>query len=106
MPTLAWATTGDCLESIVLWPYRPSGVKKCRHSDSTRICKASAAQMAAIIHPLLTLLASLSRQELAQQVTYLKTENKTLRRKLPDRIRLNNQERRRLVQQPSLPFRT
>ena len=53
--------------------------------------------MAAIIHPLLTLLASLSRQELAQQVTYLKTENKILRSKLPDRIQLNNQERRRLV---------
>jgi putative transposase len=53
--------------------------------------------MAAIIHPLLTLLASLSRQELAQQVTYLKTENKILRSKLPERIQLNNQERRRLV---------
>lgn len=32
--------------------------------------------MAAIIHPLLTLLASLSRRELVQQVTYLKTGNK------------------------------
>lgn len=53
--------------------------------------------MAVIIHPLLTLLASLSRQELAQQVIYLKTENKILRSKLPDRIQLNNQERRRLV---------
>ena len=53
--------------------------------------------MAAIVHPLLTLLASLTRQELAQQVTYLKAENAILRRKLPDRITLNNQERRRLV---------
>jgi len=53
--------------------------------------------MAAIVHPLLTLLASLTRQELAQQVTYLKAENAILRSKLPDRIRLNNQERRRLV---------
>lgn len=53
--------------------------------------------MAAIIHPLLTLLASLSRQELAQQVPYLKTENRFLRSNLPDRIQLNNQERRRLV---------
>lgn len=53
--------------------------------------------MAAIIHPLLSLLASLSRQELAQQVTYLKTENKILRSKLPARIQLNNQERRRLL---------
>ena len=31
--------------------------------------------MAAIIHPLLTLLASLTRQELARQVAYLKAEN-------------------------------
>jgi putative transposase len=53
--------------------------------------------MAAIVHPLLTLLASLTRQELAQQVTYLKAENAILRGKLPDRITLNNQERRRLV---------
>jgi putative transposase len=53
--------------------------------------------MAAIIHPLLTLLASLTRQELAQQVTYLKAENQILRSKLPKRIELSNQERRRLV---------
>jgi len=53
--------------------------------------------MAAIVHPLLTLLASLTRQELAQQVTYLKAENAILRSKLPDRITLNNQERRRLI---------
>lgn len=53
--------------------------------------------MAAIVHPLLTLLASLTRQELAQQVTYLKAENAVLRSKLPDRITRNNQERRRLV---------
>jgi hypothetical protein len=54
-------------------------------------------EASAIIHPLLLLRASLSRQELAQQVTYLKTENNILRSKLPDRIRLNHQERRRLV---------
>jgi len=53
--------------------------------------------MAAIIHPLLSLLASLSRQELAQQVTYLETKNKILRSNLPDRIRLNNHKCRRLV---------
>lgn len=53
--------------------------------------------MAAIVHPLLTLLASLTRQQLAQQVTYLKAENAILRSKLPDRIPLSNQERRRLV---------
>jgi putative transposase len=42
--------------------------------------------MASIIHPLLALLASLSRQELARQVTYLRAENQILRSKLPDRI--------------------
>ena len=53
--------------------------------------------MAAIIHPLWTLLASLTRPELARQVTYLKAENQILRSKLPKRIELSNQERRRLV---------
>lgn len=53
--------------------------------------------MAAIVHPLLTLLASLTRQELAQQVTYLKAENAILRSKLPERITLSIQERRRPV---------
>ena len=53
--------------------------------------------MAAIIHPLLTLLASLTRQELARQVTYLQAENQILRSQLPKRIELSNQERRRLV---------
>ena len=53
--------------------------------------------MAAIIHPLLTLLASCSRQELARQNRYLKVENQILRSKLPQRITLSNQERRILV---------
>jgi putative transposase len=47
--------------------------------------------MAAIIHPLLTLLASLTRQELAGQVTYLKAEDRILRSKLPERIQTNRQ---------------
>lgn len=50
-----------------------------------------------IVHPLLTLLASLSRQELAQHVRYLKAENEILRSKLPSRITLDNRERRTLV---------
>jgi len=37
--------------------------------------------MSAIIHPLRTLLASLTRQKLAQQVAYLKAENQILRSK-------------------------
>ncbi len=42
--------------------------------------------MAAFIHPLLTLLASLSRQELARQGTYHEAENQILRSKLPKRL--------------------
>ena len=53
--------------------------------------------MANIVHPLLTLLASLTRQELAQQVRYLKAENEILRSKLPSRITLDNRERNTLV---------
>lgn len=53
--------------------------------------------MANIVHPLLTLLASLTRQELAQQIRYLKAENEILRSKLPKRIPLDNRERRTLV---------
>lgn len=53
--------------------------------------------MASIIQPLLTLLASLSRQELARQVTYRKAGNQILWLKLPKRIELSNQERRRLL---------
>ncbi len=53
--------------------------------------------MAAVLHPLLTLLASLTRQELARQVAYLKAENQVLRSKLPKRITLTDQQRRQLV---------
>ncbi len=50
-----------------------------------------------IVHPLLTLLASLTRQELAQQIRFLKAENEILRSKLPSRVTLDNRERRTLV---------
>ncbi len=53
--------------------------------------------MASIIHPFFTLPASLTRKQLAQQVTCLKAENNILPSKLPDRIILSSQERRRLV---------
>lgn len=41
--------------------------------------------MAALIHPLLALLASLTCQELAQQVAYLRAEKPSLRSKLLQR---------------------
>ena len=50
-----------------------------------------------IVHPLLTLLASLTRQELAQQIRFLKAENEILRSKLPRRVILDDRERRTLV---------
>ncbi|QDV62437.1 hypothetical protein Mal65_15710 [Crateriforma conspicua] len=74
-----------------------AGYKNVANPNISGFARESAVRMAAIVHPLLTLLASLTRQELAQQVTYLKAENAILRSKLPYRITLNNQERRRLV---------
>jgi putative transposase len=53
--------------------------------------------MASLIHPLFTRLASLTRQDLAKQVAYLRTENRVLRSKLPQRIELSNHERSQLV---------
>ena len=52
--------------------------------------------MAALIHLLLSLLASIVGQELAQQVSNLKASDQILRSKLPDRITLSNWDRRRL----------
>jgi putative transposase len=53
--------------------------------------------MASLIDPLRTLLASLTLQELAKQVAYLRAENRILRSKLPQRIELSNHERSQLV---------
>lgn len=53
--------------------------------------------MGRILHPLLALLASVTRQELARQVAYLKEENRILRARLPKRIVTTTQERTRLL---------
>lgn len=50
-----------------------------------------------ILHPLFALLASVTRQELARQVAYLKEENRILRARLPKRIVTTTQERARLL---------
>jgi hypothetical protein len=50
-----------------------------------------------ILHPLFHLLGSLTHQEMARQVSYLKEENKVLRERLPDRISTTEQERKRLI---------
>ncbi|QDT33926.1 integrase core domain-containing protein [Thalassoglobus polymorphus] len=50
-----------------------------------------------ILHPLFALLASVTRQELARQVAYLKEENRILRARLPERIVTTPQERARLL---------
>ena len=53
--------------------------------------------MGRILHPLFALLASVTRQELARQVAYLKEENRILRARLPKRIVTTPQERTRLL---------
>src|SRR5687767_10740726 len=53
--------------------------------------------MARLLHPLFSLLACATKQELSRQVQLLKTENEILRSKLPKRITMTPQERRRLV---------
>lgn len=53
--------------------------------------------MTRILHPLLALLASATRQELARQVAYLKEENRILRAQLPQRLVATEPEKRRLL---------
>jgi len=50
-----------------------------------------------LLHPLFALLSSVTRQVLASQVAYLKTENRILRARLPKRIVATAQERRKLI---------
>ena len=50
-----------------------------------------------ILHPLFHLLGSLTQQELARQVAYLKEENKVLRERLPERVSPTEKERKRLI---------
>ena len=50
-----------------------------------------------ILHPIFALLASVTRQELARQVAYLKEENKILRARLSERLVATPQEKRRLL---------
>jgi putative transposase len=53
--------------------------------------------MSKIFHPLLYLLACATRQEFARQIQFLKTENEILRARLPKKIMVTPEERRRLV---------
>jgi len=53
--------------------------------------------MKPILHPLLALLASVTRQDLARQVAYLKEENKILRARLPQRLVATPREKKRLL---------
>ena len=50
-----------------------------------------------ILHPIFALLASVTRQDQARQVAYLKEEHRTLRTRLPERLVATAQERRRLL---------
>ena len=53
--------------------------------------------MARFFHPLILMLASLGKSELARQVQYLKAENEILRAKLPKRVTVTLTERRCLL---------
>ena len=53
--------------------------------------------MSRIFHPLLYILACATRQELARQLQYLKIENEILRARLPRRIIVKPDERKRLL---------
>ncbi|MBX3444917.1 MAG: DDE-type integrase/transposase/recombinase [Planctomyces sp.] len=50
-----------------------------------------------LLHPLLALLASVTRQELALQVAYLREESRILRARLPGNVRTTPRERQRLI---------
>lgn len=50
-----------------------------------------------ILHPLFSLLASMTRQELARQIAYLKAENQLLRDRLPKHLITTEKERRTLI---------
>ena len=53
--------------------------------------------MSRFFQPLIIMLASMSRSELARQIQYLKAENEVLRSKLPKRITVTPSERQRLL---------
>ncbi len=52
---------------------------------------------ARFLHPLFSLLAPVTQQDLARQVAYLKEENRLLRARLPERIMTTERERQRLI---------
>lgn len=53
--------------------------------------------VARFFHPLIVMLASLTRSQLARQIQYLKAENEILRSRLSKRVTVTPAERRRLV---------
>jgi putative transposase len=53
--------------------------------------------MGRILHPLLSLLASVTHQELARQVAYLKEQNRIPRARLPERLVATDRGKRRLL---------
>lgn len=50
-----------------------------------------------LFHPLFVFLASLTQQDLARQVIFLREENRILRSRLPSRIRVTSAEKSRLI---------
>ena len=65
--------------------------------DSTLITSYEDSLTAKIFHPLLSMIASASNNELARYVEFLKEENKILRSRIPGQIHTKPDERSRLV---------
>jgi putative transposase len=72
-----------------------SGCKNEIFSFSTKELHRSA--MRNLYHRLLRVIALATQKELARYVSYLTTENQVLRSRLPERVLVTPQERRRLV---------
>lgn len=84
-------------EQPLLWAALQRG-KRTLHPVIFRIERViRRTTMGRILHPLFALLASVTRQELARQVAYLKEENRVLRARLPKRIVTTPRERARLM---------
>ena len=64
--------------------------------EPTRLYRKDAT-LSRFFHPLIIMLASMTRNELARNIQYLKAENEVLRGKLPKRITVTPSERQRLL---------
>jgi hypothetical protein len=76
---------------------RQRGINLCILANYSETATLDRRRMSRILRPLLALLASATRQDLARQVVELKEENKVLRERLPKRLEATDKEKRRLM---------